>query len=175
MPEPIAPSSTTSKAAIASRGERITTSYLLWALCFVGLAGAHRLYNGKIGTGLLWLLTWGLFGVGQMVDVFLVPDMAEERRLRLLRRAGLLAVEGSAPRAIPSQTVEPTREQRMVQMLQAARKHSGRLSVPLAVLETGLTFEQVEDLLSDMYRKGYVQIENDPETGAILYQFFGLS
>ncbi|MBL4590825.1 MAG: NINE protein [Phycisphaerales bacterium] len=52
-------------------------SYLLWLLCFVGLCGIHRFYNGKWVTGLLWLFTGGLFFIGQFVDLFLIPGMVE--------------------------------------------------------------------------------------------------
>jgi len=45
-------------------------AYMLWAGCIIGLCGLHRLYIGKIGTGLLWLFTFGLFGFGQLIDLF---------------------------------------------------------------------------------------------------------
>jgi TM2 domain-containing membrane protein YozV len=42
---------------------------LTWILLtFLGLFGVHRFYMGKIFTGLLYLFTFGLFGVGYLYD-----------------------------------------------------------------------------------------------------------
>lgn len=42
-------------------------------LCaFLGVIGVHRFYAGKIGTGLLYIFTGGLFGVGYIVDIILI-------------------------------------------------------------------------------------------------------
>lgn len=59
--------------------------YILWIF---GITGAHRFYYGKPVTGVLWLLTGGLFLIGWLIDVFLIPRMAEKADLRF--RQGLL-------------------------------------------------------------------------------------
>lgn len=44
-----------------------------WAavlLClFLGLVGGHKFYEGKIGMGILYIFTVGLFGIGAIVDL----------------------------------------------------------------------------------------------------------
>lgn len=42
-------------------------------LClFLGEFGIHRFYVGKIGTGLLYLFTGGLGGIGWFIDLILI-------------------------------------------------------------------------------------------------------
>ncbi len=46
-------------------------------LCvLLGYLGVHRFYVGKIFTGILWLLTGGLFGVGYLIDIVLIATGA---------------------------------------------------------------------------------------------------
>jgi len=53
--------------------------YILW---IVGFTGAHRFYYGKQISGLIWLCTGGLCGVGWLIDLFLIPSMDRDADLR---------------------------------------------------------------------------------------------
>ena len=45
---------------------------LLLALIWPFPAGIHRIYVGKVGTGILWFFTGGLLGIGQLIDIILI-------------------------------------------------------------------------------------------------------
>jgi len=59
-------------------------SYALWALCLVAVAGVHRFYLGKYITGTIWFFTWGVFGIGSFIDLFLIPGMVEQKNRQLV-------------------------------------------------------------------------------------------
>lgn len=52
-----------------------TIGYLAWIF---GFFGAHRFYYGKQITGTIWFFTFGLLGIGWLVDFFLIPSMDAE-------------------------------------------------------------------------------------------------
>ncbi|GMT46145.1 MAG: hypothetical protein IEMM0006_1977 [bacterium] len=54
-------------------------TYFLWF--FFGFFSAHRFYLGKIGSGILYLLTGQLFGIGWIIDLFLIDGMVERYNL----------------------------------------------------------------------------------------------
>lgn len=43
-------------------------------LVFLGVFGVHRFYMGKIWTGFLYLLTFGVFGFGYLYDMWTLND-----------------------------------------------------------------------------------------------------
>lgn len=58
------------------RPKSLLVSYLL--LAFLGAFGVHRFYLGKWGTGILYLLTGGLFLVGIVWDIFTLPGQLKQ-------------------------------------------------------------------------------------------------
>lgn len=145
--------------------------YGLWCLMFFGLGGVHRLYLGKYGTGILWLLTFGLFGIGQFVDLIRMKGLVKEANVR----EGYLPHPRIARQMQPGQSVASPRlpqPQNLQQLLlKAAQANGGAITVTQGVVSTGLTFEQVEEILREMVAKGYVDVDNAPNSGVVVYRF----
>lgn len=59
----------------------IVIGYILWIF---GFMGAHRFYYGKPISGIIWLLTLGVFGIGWIIDLFLIPGMDRSADRRFL-------------------------------------------------------------------------------------------
>lgn len=56
-------------------------AFLFWALCLIGLCGIHRFYVGRPMTAIIWLLTFGLLGLGQLFDLFFLGSMVRQANL----------------------------------------------------------------------------------------------
>lgn len=147
--------------------------YGLWCLCLAGVCGAHRIYMGKWGTGLLWLFTFGLAGIGQLVDLFRMKSLIRDSNVRKgYLPHPRLAARGTGS-ASPAALSKPA-DLRLV-LLQAAEKKGGELTVTQGVMASGKSFEEVEKCLRDMVDKGYVDVDNAPGSGVIVYRFPELS
>ena len=150
------------------------TAYILWAGMFVGACGLQRLYAGKIGTGLLYLFTFGLFGIGQVIDLFLIPGMIEDANNRLLMQGmGAAGAIGPGGQFLPGKRAPRTTEEFQVALVQAAEKNGGQLSTAEAVSETGRGFKDVKRQLDAMAVNGFIELDSDDD-GNEFYRFPGL-
>ncbi len=68
-------------------------AYLLWF--FLGALGVHKFYLGKVGMGLLYMFTLGLFGIGLLVDLFTLAGQVDNYNALYMARAALMGVGAS--------------------------------------------------------------------------------
>jgi len=173
----------------------ILVAYLLWLLGgpFFGL---HKFYLGRPFMGLLYIFTWSGLFLGWIVDFFTLPHQVQmanfllqhqyerpssavRRELEHLRQFLYKQLAGDPDAATPTwreslkAKVKPrfTDDELMLQLLRAAQKHGGRLSVTQGVIETGVAFGDVERVLQSMLKSNYVYLDNDPATGVVVYVF----
>ncbi|WP_428267731.1 TM2 domain-containing protein [Haliangium sp.] len=149
-------------------------AFLLWLSCFMGFCGIHRFYLGRPVSGFFYLVTFGFLGFGQLIDLFLLPGMVDEENrkhaaLRALEERRALRAGQPYP-ALPPAEIE-TPDKLRVKLVKAAAKNGGMLSVTQGVMATGKSFEEVEKMLDDMVRSGYVDVTNDPDSGVVKYNF----
>lgn len=85
----------------AKEKKDLALGYALWALSLVGICGVQRMYLGQAAMGIAMLLTFGFCGVGQLLDLLLLPDAVKQANQRL----DFSASEAAAP--IPSSRSMP--------------------------------------------------------------------
>ena len=151
-------------------------AYLLWCLCFFQFYGIQRLYSGKTISGLIYLCTFGVFGIGQLLDLFMIPKMVRERNIYLRglheeqrEYISLNIGKVKVPELLAIDSVSALSP--MHQLLKVAKNNNNVLSQAQAVLLTGLDPELIDLTLNEALKRGYAEIGNDPETGSVRYYF----
>lgn len=63
----------------AAINAKLKNKWVAFVLCFfLGFLGAHKFYEGKIGMGILYIFTVGLFGVGVIIDLIVILTKPKE-------------------------------------------------------------------------------------------------
>ncbi len=148
----------------------VGVAYLLWLVSGFGALGFHRFYLGKVGTGLLWLFTGGLAGLGCIYDVITLPRQVHEANIGARVRAEI-ANEGSrglygyggGEGATRSENPEKT-------VLRVARKNGGFVTPGEAALEGDFTVDQARKLLEKMAASGNAEMRVRT-SGVVVYYF----
>jgi TM2 domain-containing membrane protein YozV len=152
-------------------------AYLLWCTGFFGACGVHRFYAGKYGTGLLWLLTGGLLGIGQFCDLFFIPGMVEKKNLKYQLSQGGVPQQRFTEEFVikdrpKNQFVQkiPAKQSDTYTLLRLAKNHPNGVTLADCVIATEKPVAEVKKLLNELYHDGLLNIDNDFETGAVVYK-----
>ncbi len=162
-------------------------AYLLWIFSGFGVLGFHRFYLGKIGTGLLYLFTGGLFGIGALYDLVTMPLQVREANLRLDYRNALINSMGGPAGGRGPLDRTGTGSSRFVGsgggvgsgkkesleqiILKTARNNRGVVTPSTIAVESGKTLDEVKKNLDTLVEKGYADLKVT-RSGTLVY-FFG--
>ena len=147
------------------------SAYLNWAL--LGPFGVHRSDLDR-PTWLWVVLLWGqaafalvtanyFFFIGAaallVVDAFEIPGWVRQYNQSVAASIG--AAKAKEEKAQDLRTL----------LLHAAHRGDGRLTVTQAVMASGQDWDRVEGCLRGMVQAGYVDVDNEPNSGVIVYLF----
>ncbi|KAK2950706.1 hypothetical protein BLNAU_14377 [Blattamonas nauphoetae] len=58
-------------------------AYGLWFLACIGVAGMQRVYLGHIFSGIVYCLTYGFCGIGQLIDLCMIGSMVNDLNVEI--------------------------------------------------------------------------------------------
>lgn len=154
-------------------------AYLFWCACFFGFCGVQRFYTGKYVSGVLYFLTFGGFGIGQILDLAFIPGMVEEKNLKYRLLNGVptdsnhhSVVINLGEKVAPSASnTKAAKEKSDIQIiLQLAKDNGGYVSVADCVIATGKPVKEVKNTIATLCTEGLLEMGNHHETGAIIYR-----
>lgn len=148
----------------------LSTAYLLWLPSLFGVAGLHRFYLGKPISGLVYILTGGLFFIGTIYDFFTMGRQVREAEIedRLARPLGydddgdyvIRVSRGGNGRR------EPEELEHLI--LRTAKEKEGVVSPTQIALEARCSAEEAREELEKMVRNGFAEIKVK-RSGHIVY------
>jgi hypothetical protein len=145
-------------------------AYLLWLVSGCGMLGFHRFYLGKVGTGILWLCTGGVCGVGAIYDIVTLPRQVQEANVRYEVEARVRGELGYDRGYAPAYAPQPKPEDPEKTVLRVARKNGGFVTPGEAALEGDMSVDEARKLLEKMASMGNAEMRVR-SSGVVVYFF----
>ena len=148
----------------------LSTAYLFWLPSLFGVAGLHRFYLGKPISGIVYLITGGLFGIGTIYDAITMRQQVREAEIedRLARPLGydddgdyvIRVSRGSGGGAKPEDLEHV--------ILRMAKDNRGIVTPNQVALEARCSAEEAREHLETMVRNGFAEMKVK-RSGHIVY------
>lgn len=147
-------------------------AYLLWLLSGFGALGLHRFYLGKIGTGILFLFSGGLFGLGSLYDLITLPIQVRESNMQLSFKSALeleyqrgqesASVRDRFREDIAREFAPKNRKRRKEPLekviLNEAKANNGVARPSVISLEADVPLDEVQKQLDVLVQKGFAEL-----------------
>jgi hypothetical protein len=146
-------------------------AYILWFFSGCGVLGFHRFYLGKIGTGLLWMFTGGLLGIGAFFDLFTLPRQVREENFKIavINGARMPNNNNQWRNVNDAQTrIIPEKESIEHQVLKLAKENKGIITASELALLSKTSIDEAKKALDTMVSKGHVELRVR-QSGSIVY------
>ncbi len=146
-------------------------SYLLWMGCFFGGFGIQRLYLGRYVSGVFYLMTFGVFGFGQLLDLALIPSMVDEENLKYAALRGGLGYTPGLPAGNQISLVEknPRSELLEVTILRICRDR-GEATRSDCIIDSGADRQAVATTLKMLVHEDLLTVHNRDSDGSVVYR-----
>jgi TM2 domain-containing membrane protein YozV len=147
----------------------VGVAYLLWLISGFGCLGFHRFYLGKVGTGILWIMTGGLFGIGCIYDAVTLGKQVRHANIEAQVR-DQIAYESA--RGLPPYGggAAPQPEKPEKTILRVARKNGGFVSPGEVALDGDISVDQAKKILEKMAASGNAEMRVR-SSGVVVYFF----
>ena len=150
----------------------IGIAYLLWLFSGFGVLGFHRFYLGKIPTGLLWMFTGGLLGIGSIYDLFTLPAQVTQANIRLAIFDANVnqRYNKQSWRNVNDGKSRIVREKDSIEriILKTAKANKGILTASEVALAANISVEEAKKDLEAMVSKGIAELRVR-QSGALVY------
>ncbi len=162
------------------------TAYALWCFCFLSVCGVHRIYARRYFSGFFYLITFGVLGIGQLLDLFFIPGMIDEENLKLKALYGYQPNEANFYQAPESIVINlPSRQTPQAEIKESSPKKLTDKDIDRAILkvckesegatlaeiflESDEDYEKIEARIQELMKQNLLTIDNRVEDGKVIY------
>ncbi|QPN66092.1 NINE protein [Synechococcus sp. CBW1006] len=142
----------------------VAVGYVLWALGLIGVCGLQRFYTRRPVSGTLWLLTLGCCGIGQLVDLFLMPELVRTANQPLALHEALAAADAEKT---------PSLQRQLLVLARQAGTKGFTINDAMLALELGRDDDvtTVRQEIDQLMGEHLLDVGND-ERGRVVYREF---